>query len=98
VKAPAELARLMKRLTADAEGYTGRADPRKRNRAHLTITRNANQPEIEQAMAALSVYSGPSWQVDEIHLVESQLGKGPGGHPLYRPLLAAQLGYGSTKD
>jgi 2'-5' RNA ligase len=82
------LRKLAKQLVADAESHTGRPDPRKRNRAHLTVSRN---PGLEDAMAALSVYRSPAWNVNEIVLYQSELGLGPGGHPLYTPLETATL-------
>lgn len=71
----------------------GRTDPRRRSRAHLTVGRVRDQargrssrrgeaPGVTAVAAlahALAVYRGPSWRVEELELVRSELGAGPGG-------------------
>jgi len=62
------------------------------NRFHVTIARAGRRSGLASAMAALSVYRGPAWTVDQIVLYRSDLGAGPGGHPLYTALAAYGLG------
>lgn len=42
--------------------------------------------DAEAVARALSVYTGPTWTVDEVLLVESRPGAGRGGGPLYAPV------------
>ncbi|MDR2565627.1 MAG: RNA 2',3'-cyclic phosphodiesterase [Bifidobacteriaceae bacterium] len=52
-------------------------------RPHLTVTRAADRPAVKSALSALAIYRGPSWLVEEVTLISSDLGRGPGGHALY---------------
>ena len=63
-----------------------------KNRFHVTISRAGARLRLEDTMAALSVYRGPTWTVDQITLYRSDLGQGAGGHPLYTAVARAQLG------
>ncbi|MDR1187314.1 MAG: RNA 2',3'-cyclic phosphodiesterase [Bifidobacteriaceae bacterium] len=58
---------------------------------HLTITRSADRPYVRDALRALSIYQGPSWLVEQVELVESQLGRGPANHSLYTPVATVAL-------
>ncbi|WP_311342721.1 RNA 2',3'-cyclic phosphodiesterase [Corynebacterium riegelii] len=62
-------------------------DARGRQRAHLTVARTGTRTRdfwlLDDHAHALSIYSGPRWHVDEIHLMESHLGKGRSGGPKY---------------
>ncbi len=62
------------------------------NRFHVTVSRSGRQANLAAAMAALTVYRGPSWTVDQIDLYHSELGAGMGGHPLYTREATCQLG------
>jgi 2'-5' RNA ligase len=64
-------------------------------RPHLTVTRAADRPAIAAALTALSVYVGPSWTVDSVSLMRSELGAGPGRHALYTELARLPLGSGA---
>jgi 2'-5' RNA ligase len=45
-------------------------------RPHVTLAR-ANRPlELTRWLRVFDLYAGPSWQVDEVALVQSQLGHG----------------------
>ncbi|WP_182113670.1 MULTISPECIES: RNA 2',3'-cyclic phosphodiesterase [unclassified Actinotalea] len=84
----------------------GRQDPRPRSRAHLTVgrvrdqarrrpTRGREQPGVAAVAAlshALAVYRGPGWRVEEIELVRSELGAGPGGAARHEVLEVLRLG------
>ncbi|WP_125775339.1 RNA 2',3'-cyclic phosphodiesterase [Antribacter gilvus] len=48
--------------------------------------------ELEPAAGALSVYAGPSWRAESFALVESRMGEGPQGGPLYTPVEWFPLG------
>ena len=58
-----------------------------RQRAHLTVAKKCHRTRdawlIDDHSHALSVYCGPDFTVDEVHLMESHLGKGRGGGPRY---------------
>ena len=66
-------------------------DAPEHHRAHMTVarvTRTAARPRFSPSLTgefvhALSVYSGPTWTVDEVHLIQSELGKGRSGGPLH---------------
>lgn len=87
----APLADAMHSLTDVRSEITPLDDHRERNRAHLTVSRS---PAIDSATVAhaLSVYRGPSWTVDAIELVESQLGAGEQGHPVHTVVERFRLG------
>jgi 2'-5' RNA ligase len=44
---------------------------------HLTVARLRGGTDPAGAVAALSPYAGPSWTVDEVHLIRSHLGPDP---------------------
>ena len=88
----------------------GRAEDR-RSRPHLTVARAAGRSRGTRGPArragpdgvgpaalahALALYAGPTWTVDEVALISSRLGAGPGGSPRYdvvhRSALAAVAG------
>ncbi|MDR3359433.1 MAG: RNA 2',3'-cyclic phosphodiesterase [Bifidobacteriaceae bacterium] len=59
---------------------------------HLTVTRAADRPAVADALRALSIYVGPTWQAGEVELIRSDLGQGPGRHALYTTLGRWPLG------
>jgi len=88
----------------------GRAEDR-RSRPHLTVARAAGRGRGTRGPArgqgpdgvgpaalahALVLYTGPTWTVDEVALMSSRPGAGPGGSPRYdvvhRSALAAVAG------
>ena len=48
-------------------------------RPHLTIARGRPGADLRPAVEALRDYRGPAWSSDELTLIESRLGAGPGG-------------------
>jgi len=54
-----------------------------RFRPHLTLARLGQPADLTRWLRVFDGYRGPGWTVDEIALVESHLGQGPGGHPRY---------------
>ena len=83
-----------------------RSDDRVCSRPHLTVgrvdpsirrlrsrwTRQAQPEERADALAgALAVYAGPSWLVEDVHLLASQPGAGRGGGPLHTTIRTHRL-------
>ncbi|GAB3080900.1 RNA 2',3'-cyclic phosphodiesterase [Corynebacterium aquatimens] len=60
---------------------------RHRQRSHLTVARTSTRTRdawlLDDHAHALSVYQGPEFVADEVHLLESHLGKGRSGGPRY---------------
>ncbi len=54
-----------------------------RFRAHLTLARINRPVEATRWLRALSTYRSRAFTVDEVRLVESHLGEGPGNRPRY---------------
>jgi 2'-5' RNA ligase len=61
------------------------------HRPHLTISRRVSDAGLGPALTALSVYRGPAWRVADLHLVESRLCEGVGGHALYASIARCPL-------
>jgi len=76
----AELARLAKGCRA-AGATVGAAPAGERFRPHLTLARINPPIEATKWVRLLDAYRGPSWPIDEIALVQSQLGEGPKRRP-----------------
>jgi 2'-5' RNA ligase len=51
-----------------------------RFRPHLTLARMHRPIEATRWIHVLEAYAGPSWQVEELALVESHLGEGRARH------------------
>ena len=98
--------RLSDALAGAGADLVARSDDRVRSRAHLTIgrmdpsvrrsrPRRTDQAEPEDAadalVRALAVYEGPSWLVEDVHLLASQPGAGRGGGPLYTTVRTCRL-------
>jgi 2'-5' RNA ligase len=98
--------RLSDALAGAGADLVARSDDRVRSRAHLTIgrmdpsvrrsrPRRTDQAQPEDAadalVRALAVYEGPSWLVEDVHLVASQPGAGRGGGPLYTTVRTCRL-------
>ena len=62
------------------------------NRFHVTVSRSGRQSNLAHTMKALSIYQGPTWTAHDLTLYRSILGEGPGGHPLYTPVITIPLG------
>ncbi len=87
----------------NAATTTGIEVTRERYVAHVTLARANRAIEASRWMRALTELFTPSWQVDEIALVQSHLGQGPRGRPRYevrerfplgKPALRARAGRG----
>jgi 2'-5' RNA ligase len=98
--------RLSDALAGAGADQVARSDDRVRSRAHLTIgqmdpsvrrsrPRRTDQAQPEDAadalVRALAVYEGPSWLVEDVHLLASQPGAGRGGGPLYTTVRTCRL-------
>jgi 2'-5' RNA ligase len=57
-----------------------------RFRPHVTVARMGRPTEVTSWVRLLDTYTGPSWQADQLALVASYLGEGPGGRPRYETL------------
>ena len=79
-------------LADEVRGDHAARDQHAKNRFHVTVSRSGRHGDLANAMAALSVYQGPTWMVDRLTLFESRLGEGMGGHPLYTVLAEVPLG------
>jgi 2'-5' RNA ligase len=58
-------------------------------RPHLTLARAGRPLEMTRWLRVFDLYTGPSWQVSEIALIQSQLGS---GRPRYQVRAEFQLG------
>lgn len=64
-------------------------------RPHLTLAR-ANRPlELTRWLRVFDLYAGPSWQVEEIALIQSQLGQGRPKHQVHETFA---LGVGAREQ
>ena len=72
------LRRLAQSVTAAARRCGIDVDERP-YRPHLTVARGREGVDLRPAVAALSGFAGSPWTADELHLVRSRLGAGPGG-------------------
>ncbi|MDT7652255.1 MAG: 2,3-cyclic 3-phosphodiesterase [Pseudonocardiales bacterium] len=72
----------LRRLAASAQAAARRARLRVEDRPyrpHLTVARARGGADLQPAVAALAGFEGTPWTADELHLVCSYLGAGPGG-------------------
>ncbi|WP_147916626.1 RNA 2',3'-cyclic phosphodiesterase [Ruania zhangjianzhongii] len=63
-------------------------------RPHLTVARagrRARELDVRPLARALAVYSGPEWTADQVRLVSSRLGEGPGGSVAHEVIGAVDL-------
>jgi 2'-5' RNA ligase len=90
VEAPLELDRLAAGVRA-AGNRAGAAPDGGRFRPHLTLARARRPHDLTRWVRVLASYRGPSWRVDEVHLVASTLGGGPGGRPRHEVLASVSL-------
>ncbi len=61
-------------------------------RPHLTLARINRPLDVTRWLRVLDLYQGPSWQVGELSLIESQLGGGSRGRTRYLPREAFPVG------
>lgn len=60
-------------------------------RAHLTLARARPGADLGPMVTALEQYRGTVWTANEMHLVRSRLGAGPGGRPSYETIMTWPL-------
>jgi 2'-5' RNA ligase len=63
-----------------------------RFRPHVTLARLPRPGDATSCLAVLRDYAGPAWSVEEIQLIASHLGQGPGGRPRYEVVGGFPLG------
>lgn len=85
----------MRRLARSCEAAgrrAGAAAPsHRRFRPHLTLARARQPTDLRPYVSALGQYTGPEWTANEIALVRSHLGKGPGGRARYEAISTFSL-------
>ncbi|MGV8976420.1 MAG: RNA 2',3'-cyclic phosphodiesterase [Cellulomonas sp.] len=101
-----EMRRLLDTVGRAGADLGVRADDRVRSRPHLTVGRvdpsirrarsrwrAHSRPDdpADALVRALAVDEGPSWLVEDVHLVSSQPGAGRGGGPLYTTVRTHRL-------
>lgn len=69
-------------VSADASTY----------RPHLTAARTRSPQNLLRWVEILDTFASTSWRVEDIHLIESHLGGGPGGSPRYEVVESFPLG------
>ncbi|WP_426561887.1 RNA 2',3'-cyclic phosphodiesterase [Angustibacter sp. McL0619] len=62
-----------------------------RFRPHLTLARSRHPHDLTRWVRVLESYRGPLWWAEEIRLVRSRLGQGPGGRPVHELVEAFPL-------
>ena len=83
----------LSRAERNAATAAGVAVDGQRFHPHLTLARLGRPANVTKWVRLLDAYSGPSWDVSELALIESHLGEGPRRRPRYEvratfPLLA----------
>lgn len=68
-----------------------------RFKAHVTIARLGFPEEVSNWVRLLDAYTGPTWTVDRLSLVESHLGEGPRRRPRYEVVDEFPLGAPSAR-
>jgi 2'-5' RNA ligase len=72
---------------------SGLATEQRPYRPHLTLARATTAAvDLRPLVDALAPYQGSSWTADELHLVRSRLGAGPGGTALHETVRSWPLG------
>lgn len=79
------LHRLADSVSATAR-HSGLAAEQRPYRPHLTLARATGTTDLGPLVEALDPYEGRPWTADELHLVRSRLGAGPGGTALHEPI------------
>ncbi len=79
----------LRRLAASVRAAvrrSGLAAEQRPYRPHLTLARATGTTDLRPLVEALTPYEGRSWTADELHLVRSRLGAGPGGTARHEPV------------
>jgi 2'-5' RNA ligase len=64
---------------------------------HLTLARLSRPVDVTKWIRVLDAYRGPTWEAEEITLIQSHLGEGPRKRPRYEVVDSLRLGTpGST--
>ena len=71
------------RAARNAASVSGLAVDGQRFHPHVTLARLGRPANVTKWVRLLDSYSGPSWTVEELALVESHLGEGPNRRPRY---------------
>jgi RNA 2',3'-cyclic 3'-phosphodiesterase len=74
-----------------AASRTGIQVDGQRFRPHITVARLGRPAEVSNWVRLLDAYSGPAWTVDQVELVASYLGEGPGHRPRYETVAEIPL-------
>lgn len=72
------------------------AQPGRRFRPHLTLARTAAPTDLRALCACLAGFESTPWRVEQVTLVHSLLGQGPGGSAEHRPLAVQPTASAST--
>ena len=83
------------RLSAGARGAAvaaGAPADGQRFRPHLTVARLGRPANVTRWVRLLDAYAGPPWPLDEVSLVASYLGEGPGRRPRHEVVETFRLG------
>jgi len=75
-----------------AAGRAGASPAAGRLQPHLTIARARRPFAAIKWLTVLSAWRSEDWICSEFRLIDSVLGAGPGGHPLYRTVATLPLG------
>jgi|SRR5690625_891971 len=89
-----EVARLRLLMTDCAQAPLAESEPERAPRPHLTVARSgrrARELDLRPLARALAVYAGPQWSADQVELVRSRLGEGPGGTVAHEVIGAVRL-------
>jgi 2'-5' RNA ligase len=95
VGTPADSAADLSQLAAGARAAankSGAGPVGARFRAHVTIARVRSPIDVTSWLRVLDAYTGPEWTADEIALIRSHLGEGPGRRPRYETVARFPLG------
>ena len=71
----------LSRSARNAANAAGVAVDGQRFHPHVTLARLGRPANVTKWVRLLDSYTGPTWSVSELALVESHLGEGPRGRP-----------------
>jgi RNA 2',3'-cyclic 3'-phosphodiesterase len=88
----------LRRLAASVQAAARRSGldvEDRRYRPHLTLARGRRGADVRALVPHLNAFTGSAWGADEIELVRSRLGKGPGGRAAHETLRSWPLRAGT---